>query len=117
MTIVTFDEFRDHLGLTGNPPNTADLTMKLEQAHAIVMDYLADTTDEDWTARLDSWDVEGGSPHEVAPLAVHAAILFQAAELARFRGDDLEMVAPDTPGDLSPHITRMLYRLRRKVFA
>lgn len=117
MTIVTFQELRDHLGLPSDPPNAADLARKLESAHAIVLDYIARPDDLDWTARIASWEVDGGSPHEDAPMDVHAAILLQAAELVRFRGDDLELIAPDQPGDLTPHVKRLLYRWRRKVFA
>lgn len=117
MTIVTFEEFRDHLGLTGEPPNSNDLMVKLDQAHGMVLNYLARPADVDWTARIESWDLEGGSPHEDAPRGVHAAILTLATELNRFRGDEPEQLTTSTPDDLAPRIKSMLRPWKRPVFA
>jgi len=39
-------------------------------------------------------------------------VLLQAAELYRFRGDDLDEVKDRQPGDLSPFIKTLLYRFK-----
>jgi hypothetical protein len=82
-----------------DPDGDADLTAKLAQAEAIILDYLkADT-------RPDS-------------AIVDACVLLQVGELWRFRGDDPNSDAgPSTPGDLTPTITNLLRRLRDPALA
>ena len=82
-----------------DPDEDTDLTDKLAQATAIILDYLkAD-------ALPDS-------------AIVDAAVLLQVGELWRFRGDDPEGdTAPTTPGDLSPTVTNLLRRLRDPALA
>jgi hypothetical protein len=82
-----------------DPDGDQDLTDKLAEATAIVLDYLkADTLPD-------------------SPI-VDAAIKLQVGELWRFRGDDPEGdTAPTTPGDLSPTVTNLLRRLRDPALA
>lgn len=82
-----------------DPDGDTDLTAKLAQAEAIILDYLkAD-------ARPDN-------------ALVDAAVLLQVGELWRFRGDDPSSdSAPTTPGDLHPTITNLLRRLRDPALA
>lgn len=116
--LVTLTMFRRHLNLptTGDLLNLSDLQAKLDQATAIVLDYLARPSDTAWTATIESWGL-GGSPEIPVPPQVQAAILEQAAELYGFRGDDPNPLKRDAPGDLAPAIKAKLYRLRQPVIA
>jgi len=91
------------------------LQLKLDQAEAIVRDYIARPADLAWTAVVVSWD--SGSPLVPVPPSITAAILLQAAELYGFRGDDLETVKREAPGDLAPAIKALLYRWRDPALA
>lgn len=82
--IVTLEQAKQHLRLGSSTDQDDDLTLKLAEAHALVLDYIARPSDEDWTAEMEAW---GGSP-PTAPLAVRAAILRMFGNLCRFRGDD-----------------------------
>jgi hypothetical protein len=82
-----------------DPDGDADLTAKLAQAEAIILDYL-------------KADVRPDSA------IVDACVLLQVGELWRFRGDDPNSDAgPTTPGDLTPTITNLLRRLRDPALA
>lgn len=118
--IATLAQLQAHLRLpvgADSPLTTAeaDLQLKLEQAQALILDYIARPADEAWTAEIASWI--SGSPIVAAPPQVQAAILMQAAELYRFRGDDLEAPADRQVGDLSPAIKTMLYRFKDPAIA
>ena len=47
MTLVTLDQFKRQLGVAGLPTDDALLTMKLEQATALVIDYIRRSDDAD----------------------------------------------------------------------
>jgi hypothetical protein len=82
-----------------DPDGDADLTAKLAQAEAIILDYL----------KLDT------RPDNAI---VDACVLLQVGELWRFRGDDVAgESAPTVAGDLHPTITNLLRRLRDPVLA
>jgi hypothetical protein len=83
----------------GDADTDADLSAKLAQAEAIILDYLkADTRPDN--------------------AIVDACVLLQVGELWRFRGDDPNAdSAPSTSGDLHPTITNLLRRLRDPALA
>jgi hypothetical protein len=86
------------------------LLSKLTQAQDIILDYIARPSDTAWTATIAAWTAG------TMPARVQAAILLQAVELYRFRGDDEKPPDRDV-GDLSPAIKALLRRTRRPVFA
>lgn len=115
MALVTNAQARGHLRLpdaAAVPPNAddTDLTLKLAQAEAIILDYLNATAY--WRTITPTWTNETNVPKQV-----HAAILLQLGELWRFRGDDLHDEGPQhEPGtDLSPAIVSLLRRTRDPV--
>ncbi len=120
--LVTLVELRDHLKMpqpTGSPPagpDDADLQRKLDAATQLVCDYIADRNpaDPDWIAEIESWTV-GGSPAVTPPPVIVLAVLEQAAEFFRFRGDDEQ--APQERWYLSPGIETLLSRYKNRAFA
>lgn len=114
--LLTLQQAKLHLRVTDENRN-ADILLKLAQAEAIVLSYLARTLDTTWTATIATWGTTVGSPGTViaAPAVVQAAILEQLAELDAFRGDDPD--APKYGDDLSPSIQSKLRRLRLPVLA
>ena len=88
--LVSLDEAKGHLKLPlDNTSEDDDLTLKLQIAHELVMDYLTqrleDEDDEgDWEATVDAWT------SETVPKRVKGAILFECGRLYRQRGDDDE---------------------------
>jgi hypothetical protein len=95
---ATLTQFKSHLKISTSDEDT-DLQLKLDQAEAIILDYL-------------------GTSSPGNPRVVQAAILVQATELYRFRGDDPEGVSgPQTAGNLSPFVTNLLRRLKDPAFA
>jgi len=116
--LVTLAAALLHVRVTDENQN-ADVLMKLAQAEAMVLDYLARPTDTTWTATIATWGTEVGSPAVLvpAPAVVQAAILEQLAELYAYRGDDPEVPTRGNAGELSPSIKNKLYRLRLPVLA
>jgi hypothetical protein len=98
--IVTLGQAKQHAKITSDAAN-ADLTLKLADAHAIVLDYVANGKDADYQDAMLIWD------DETAPGAVRAAILRQFAELARFRGND------DDPSEVRVDGSRMAPRVKQ----
>jgi hypothetical protein len=120
MALVTLADFKHQLGLSGFISDDALLVMKLEQATALVLDYIRRSDDDDQIALIDTWGPDtGGSPAPgELPWNIHAAILTWATELYRFRGDDGEAVPWGDHGDPSPTVKALLARNgRRPVFA
>jgi hypothetical protein len=112
--LVTLAQGKAHLRLGSSTDQDADLELKLAQAHALVLDYIARPTDETWTATMDAWQ---GSP-STAPRAVQAAILRQFGDLVRFRGDDDDPSEARVDGtDLSPRVKQLLRFYRQPVLA
>ena len=98
--IVTLEQAKLHARITSDTANT-DLALKLSDAHAIVLDYVANGKDADYLADMLTWDDES------APGAVRAAIMRQFAELARFRGND------DDPSEVRVDGSRMAPRVKQ----
>lgn len=114
--LVTIQQAIDHARLpidpeTSSPESNAmlrDLTLKVEIAQQLILDYLKDRADE-------SWD----DPSTTPPL-VQGAILIQFLELWQFRGDtagSIEQSPKFDDGQLSPQITNMLRRWRDPAYA
>ena len=100
--LVTLVTAKAHLRITLPPgdPVDADVQLKLDQAEAIILDYLAERADPGWV-----------SP-ETAPKDVTAAILLMLGRLYEHRGD-LE----EADADLWLAIERLLMRRRNAAIA
>ena len=100
--LVTLQQAKDHLQIPTMPvgdPDEPDVQLKLDQAEAVILDYLAERADPAWTAAT-------------VPLPVTAAILLMCGRLYRHRGD-LEK----EDADLWSAIDRLLKRLRDAAIA
>lgn len=82
-----------------------DVQEKLDQATALIVQYLERPDDTAWTAEMAAWTVQN------VPGPVAAAILIQLAELYRFRGDDGEGPKREA-GYLAPTVVALLKRYR-----
>jgi hypothetical protein len=126
MALITLAQAQRHLRLevtidhgspAGSPPpddSEMDLELKMAQAEAIVLDYLARPTE------MASWssDPVPLSPYTTVPAVVQAAILIVLGDLWRFRGDDPEGVMPKREhGFLTPQVTSLLQRYRDPALA
>jgi len=100
--LVTLQQAKDHLQIptmAAGDPDEADVILKLDQAEAIIVDYLAERADPTWGP--------GSTPGPVT-----SAILLMLGRLYRHRGD-LE----ETDEELWMAITRLLKRTRDQGFA
>jgi hypothetical protein len=115
MPLITLATAKLHIGETSTARDT-DLTLKLAQAEAIVLAYIARPSDDDWTAMLAAWT------DATVPKPVQAAVLLMFGELVRDRGDEdpnLRQRSTQELGDL-PHDVAALLRVsgyRRPVLA
>jgi len=95
--LVTLAQAQRHLKIEpaadGSPSAAdADLQDKVDQATAMVVDYIRRPSNE-W--EIESWSlVPMGSPAAPAPAAVVWAVLLQIGYLYRYRGDDAADGAP-----------------------
>jgi Phage gp6-like head-tail connector protein len=93
--IATLAQAKAHLRLSADASaNDADVELKLQQATAIIVDYLKDRADAAWT------------PYTV-PGPVQSATLLMLTHLYEHRGDE-----PSTDDALWLAISRLLMRLR-----
>jgi hypothetical protein len=86
-----------------------DLYLRLELAHELVLDYLAnriDDTDDEWLETVIAWTEDN------APKRVVGAILHTFVHLQRFRGDDDSKTQPTLENGMPPLVRMMLDRLR-----
>lgn len=104
--LVTLQQAKDHLKVIDDAYND-DLSLKLDAAESIVLDYL--NTTEARRAETVLWT------GDTVPALVHAAILLQCGELYKFRGDSDGPT--HEPGQLSPVVTNLLRRSRDPVLA
>lgn len=114
--LVSLDEVKMHLGLTGMTEHDDNLELKMAEAEALVLDYLKNHlgTDDERTARyavIDAWTDEDVPPQ------VRAAIFRMVGNLWADRGDDLEATAKLQDGDLPKNVTMFLRRLRDPAIA
>ena len=100
-TLVTLAQAKAHLRITtpALDPGDVDIQLKLDQAEAIILDYLKRPTPETWEAAT-------------VPGPVTAAILLMLARLHEHRGD-LEK----EDADLWLAVERLLMRLRDPALA
>lgn len=101
MALITYAQAVAHLkqnGVLDGSPDDADLTLKIEQASALVVIYLK---------RPGEWDVESVPEDDPEFALVQAAVLKVLGNLYRFRGDDEQASAP-----VSEDIIAMLSMLR-----
>jgi len=83
MALVTLQQAKDHLRIAtpeGDPGDT-DLQLKIDQATAIITDYLQSRADPTWSV--------DASPSTV-PGNVQAAVLLMLAHLYEHRGDEMQ---------------------------
>jgi hypothetical protein len=119
--LITKQQAIDHLRLPleiGSPNSEVanaidrDLTMKITQASALVLDYLKVSL----TSPPD-WDADAGT----VPIVIQLATLCQLAELWRFRGDDPGSIevnrAAGNPGDINQQAKDYLWRWRDPAIA
>lgn len=106
-TYVTIDQAKEHVR-EFQPARLADLTLKLDQAEAIILDYVAAgrTRREDPT--LPGLGTAGGA-------IIGACVLDLLAGLYEHRGDDYGLDVPDF--ELWNAIARKLARLRDPAIA
>lgn len=99
--LVTFAQAKAHLRITtpDGHPDDPDIQLKLDQAEAIIRNYLKASDDPAWTA-------------ETAPPLVGAAILLMLGRLYEQRGD-----IEDNDAKLWQAIDRMLARLHTPAIA
>lgn len=101
MALITYAQAVQHLkqsGVLDGSPTDDDLTLKIEQASAIVVVYLK---------RPGEWDLDTTPSDDPEFAIVQAAVLKVLGNLYRFRGDDAEANAP-----VSEDIATMLSMLR-----
>lgn len=100
--LVTLTTAKEHLRVTtaALDPGDADIQTKLDQAEAIILDYLGPYADVAWVSPA------------TAPLMVTAAILLMLTHLREHRGDD-----PTTDAELWMAIGRVLQRIRTPALA
>lgn len=111
--IVSLDQAKTHAkrSLTQTDEDD-DFTLKLRQAHGLVLDYVASSKDDDYVEAMLLWDEDS------APAAVQAAIMVQFKDLDRFRGDDDQPSENDVDGFfLSPRVRRLLTHYRDPTIA
>lgn len=121
--VATLEQLRSHLKLPvplGSPADDLegpDLQIKLDAATQLICEYIADRhpADPAWIAEIEAWGV--GSPSEAAPPVIVLAVLEQAAELYRFRGDDVKADRPQEDGCLAYGIENLLSRYKNRAFA
>lgn len=112
--IVTLEQAKQHARQPSTTEQDDDLTLKLAEAHALVLDYVADGKDATYLDEMVAW---GGSP-ETTPLAVRAAILRMYANLCRFRGDDDDPSEVRVDGhNLPPRVKQLLSMYRDPAIA
>jgi hypothetical protein len=128
-TLITVAQLRQHLklpdppdvGSPGSPAagiDDADLQLKIDAATQLVCDYIADRNpaDPDWIHEIESWD-PAGSPAAIPPPKVILAVLIQAAEFYRYRGDDAQPEPDPDYGCLQPSVQRLLSTYKNRAFA
>lgn len=97
--LVTLDEAKRHLHQEWTTENDLDIQSKLEQASAIIRDWLKDRNDE-------TWDVE------TVPLPLKSCVLIMLDHLNEDRGND-----SSTDEQVWDAITRIGIRFRDPAFA
>lgn len=126
--IANLVQYRDALkqAQVGSPDaEAADLQLRLDAATDLVCHYIKDRHPADplWIAEIEAWD-PAGSPAVMPPPVIVLAVLEQAVEFYRFRGDDVSGEQPDKleygPSNyacLSQSIEALLSRFKNRAFA
>lgn len=107
-SLVSLQTAKEAVNITYNSSD-ADLQLRLELAHEIVLDYLDNQIDDDddvWLETILAWTEDN------APRRVKGAILHLFVHLVRFRGDDIEKDVPELVNGMPAHLRLMLDRLR-----
>ena len=97
--LVSFDDAKRHLRITDSA-HDADVQVKLEEATDIIVNFLKERADPNWT-------------ETTVPLRIQSAIKMILTHLYRHRGDDMAPVDED----LWAAVTRLLGRDRDPALA
>lgn len=111
VAFVTLQQAKRHLRIAYGDEDD-DLDDKIQQASAIIIDYLK-TPDHGWT------DAQNGSPstRSTAPMVVQAATLLMLANMWEFREGEAEPKYEAADGYLPKAVTALLHRLRHPAYA
>lgn len=109
--LVGLADLREHLRLPDNGDENTAMQRIVDAATQLICDYIADRhpADEEWIAEIEAWDVDA------APPVVILAVLEQAADMYRFRGDDDS--TPRERGYLAPGVENLLSKYKNRAFA
>lgn len=106
-SLITIAQARRQLRLSENDGFDEELETLMEQATAIVIDYIK-RPDHTWVS---TYDPAGGSPYDAEFVIVTAAVSQVLTNLFRHRGD------MDESGPLTDRVKFMLERLRDPAIA
>jgi hypothetical protein len=111
VAFVTLQQAKRHLRIAYGDEDE-DLQDKVEQASAIIVDYLK-MPDHGWT------DAQDGSPptRSTAPMVVQAATLLMLSTLWEFREGEAQPNYNQADGYLPKAVTALLHRLREPAYA
>lgn len=111
VAFVTLQQAKRHLRIL-YADEDEDIQDKVQQASAIIVDYLK-RPDHGWT------DAQDGSPptRSTAPMVVQAATLLMLSTLWEFREGEVEPNYDAADGYLPKAVTALLHRLREPAYA
>lgn len=111
VALVTLQQAKRHLRIAYSDEDE-DLQDKIEQASAIIVDYIKNP-DHGWT------DAVNGSPpvRSTAPMVVQAATLLMLANIWEFREGEAQPDYSAADGYLPKAVTALLHRLRDPAYA
>ena len=111
---LTLAQAKNHLQLGTDTARDDDLQLKIDQAEAFILEYIARRSDTTWTATIAAWT------NETVPLPIQAAIMRMTAKLFEFRGDEGEKDGPsgqDLQGGMPADVRLLLGMYRDPVVA
>lgn len=110
--LVTLEQAKKQLRLPVDESYEDDaINQKIGAAQRIVIDYISDDTDTDWTATIAAWT------DDTVPEDVEEAILLMLTFLYHFRGDDPEAWSHLEHGRVPLEVKMCLVRRRTPVIA
>lgn len=116
-SLVTLTEVKTHMKLTGTTEHDADLTLKMDEAEVLVLNYLKSYAGDDDArearyAVIDAWTASD------VPKPVRSAIFRMVGHLRGDAGDDPELTKTYASGDdLPPNVRLFLTRYKDPAFA
>lgn len=116
--LVTLQQARAHLR-ADTEDDDADLSLKIETAGALVLDYVSDTAKEAWTDSAGEPIEDSSGVATGVPPRIQSAVLLMTSYLYRERDGSNEYAVPTQwgYGYLPQGVTSLLYSLRRPTIA